>query len=67
MLNLGLWVMASSLRDDDDDDNIVEPTESTRPGGSWNLRYFWHFCLWLLLHEEIKFVLKEDIWLCRDM
>jgi hypothetical protein len=30
--------MASSLRDDDDDDNIVEPTESTRPGGSWNLR-----------------------------
>jgi hypothetical protein len=61
--------MASSLRDDDDDDddNIVEPTESTRPGGSWNLRYVWHCCLLLLLYEEIKFVLKEDIWLCRDV
>lgn len=34
-------MMTSSLRDDDDDDddNIKEPTESTRPGGSWNLRY----------------------------
>jgi len=47
--------MASSLRDDDDDDNIVEPTESTRPGGSWNLRYVWHCCFLLLLYEEIEF------------